>query len=284
MAELRRAAKLTFVVPVGPYHRHLVDRAVATIEAQTERAAVVVVHDDERRGPGVTRNRGIAKVKTPLVSFLDADDRLEPDFVEKMVSAWRPAHFVHCDFHMGGSVHETGPGVLLQAPKFYHCVVTSIVSKYVLDQVGGFDETLRGIEDTDLWLRIINRGVCPIHVPLPLMHYEKDGQISKWVATDEEHLRRWREMLERNKFMGCCGKGSAALQQAVPVGTKQAGDVLVAVNWGSNREWAGKATGRRYPRSGHGKLVWVAPEDVAANPRRLTTVSMILEEDDQAGG
>lgn len=269
------------MVPVGPYHRDLVDRAVATIEAQTERAEVVVVHDDERLGPSVTRNRGVAKVKTPLVSFLDADDRLEPTFVEKMVDAWRPAHFVHCDFHMAGSVHETGPGVLLQPPHYYHCVITSVLSLNVFNRVGGFDETLRGIEDTDFWLRAVNRGICPIHVPEPLMHYEKEGQISKWVATDEEHLKRWYGMLERHKFMGCCGKGLDASAQAVPVGVKQEGDVLAAVNWGSNREWAGKVSGRRYPRSGHGKLVWVDPRDVAANPRRLTIAAMILKEDDE---
>ena len=60
----------------------------------------------------------------------------------------------------------------------------------------------------------------------------------------------------------CCGK-SENLDQS-PLGQRQAGDVLAAALWGGNRTERGRATGRRYPRTGNGKQVWVDPRDVAA--------------------
>ena len=39
----------------------------------------------KNRGPGANRNLGIEMVKTKYLSFIDADDLLEPDWVEKMI-------------------------------------------------------------------------------------------------------------------------------------------------------------------------------------------------------
>jgi glycosyltransferase involved in cell wall biosynthesis len=43
------------------------------------------VHHDRRRGLGAARNTALALVQTPLVGFLDADDRFTPHALERMV-------------------------------------------------------------------------------------------------------------------------------------------------------------------------------------------------------
>ncbi|WP_375383840.1 glycosyltransferase family 2 protein [uncultured Microbacterium sp.] len=44
-----------------------------------------VVHHDRRRGLGAGRNSGIDLVETPFVGFLDADDRMTPHALERLV-------------------------------------------------------------------------------------------------------------------------------------------------------------------------------------------------------
>lgn len=66
--------------------------------------------------------------------------------------------------------------------------------------------------------------------------------------------------------------GCACLNQTpdpVPQNERQQNDVLVLAHWGGNRTWGGKATDRRYPRSGNDMLLWVDPRDHKAQPKKL---------------
>jgi CDP-glycerol glycerophosphotransferase len=51
--------------------------------AQDERFEVV--HHETRRGLAAARNTGLDRVDTPFVGFLDADDRMRPDALSRMV-------------------------------------------------------------------------------------------------------------------------------------------------------------------------------------------------------
>lgn len=74
---------ITVVVPTIPPRADLLDRALASVRAQTLQPARVIIElDGHRQGAMATRNRALQKVTTPWVAFLDDDDELLPCHLE----------------------------------------------------------------------------------------------------------------------------------------------------------------------------------------------------------
>lgn len=176
----------------------LVARAIRSVLGQTLTALELVVVDDGSARPlpdvlasdprtsllrndvsgGVSnaRNRGIAASRAPYVAFLDDDDAWRPDKLEIQVSAMERAG---ADFSFTGAVktHADGRGTIRpEVPKHpdlidglieRNCVggpSTVVVSRALLDRVGGFDPELSVVADWELWLRLAAAGT-PLFVP-----------------------------------------------------------------------------------------------------------------------
>src|SRR5512146_417934 len=90
---------ITVVIPIGPGHADIARRAIASVETQTERCALLPIYDPDGRGAGWARNQGLAKVSTPFVVFLDADDWLDPAFADRTLAVRRPRHYVYTDWY-----------------------------------------------------------------------------------------------------------------------------------------------------------------------------------------
>lgn len=73
--------------------------------------------------------------------------------------------------------------------------------------------------------------------------------------------------------MGCCGGDGTPVHK--PAGVQLENDVLAIANWGGNRTFIGRVTGRAYPRTGNGKTVWVDPLDLAAMKELLPTAEPV---------
>lgn len=64
----------------------MVKRAVGTALGQTLMPASVIVEiDHDREGAAVTRNRGLQKVTTEWVAYLDSDDQLKPNHLQVLM-------------------------------------------------------------------------------------------------------------------------------------------------------------------------------------------------------
>lgn len=78
-------AGITVVIPTIPPRKPLLERAVNSIMAQTLPVwDIIVMEDTGKLGAAATRERGLQRVRTPWVAFLDDDDYLYPEHIEKL--------------------------------------------------------------------------------------------------------------------------------------------------------------------------------------------------------
>jgi len=204
----------TFSIVVPAYEAaDVIERAVRSALAQTERATEVIVVDDGSTddltsawlpvshqitllrsphvGPSV-RNVGIRHTEADFVAFLDADDELEPEFLAALgsLAAYRPdldvlttdARFV-IDGRPDGTFYEKNPFPVddQRMAMLRGCFITTktAVRRSRLLEVGGFDARLKHGEDWECWLRLVLSGSRVGLVDAPLSRYHlHGGQIS----------------------------------------------------------------------------------------------------------
>lgn len=262
---------VTVLIPYTPAHDALVSRAIASVEMQTYPADFIALEDTELRGAGWTRNRLLTSANTDYVLFLDADDWLEANAIEDMRAAIQPGKYVYSDWYIKGT-HQHAPNRVWCQPETWHCI-TSLCHLDDVLRVGGFDETMPALEDTDFWLKLLMDDVCGIRVPKPLFHYSGAGQRSQTARQNgqEQKLKYLLRQRYGGKPVGCCGQAPAF--DGSPQGVKQDGDILAQALWGGNHTKRGLNTGRRYPRMSYPKVAWVNPGDVERDPRHWKPIT-----------
>jgi glycosyltransferase involved in cell wall biosynthesis len=139
------------------------------------------------RGVSHARNLGLAAAAAPFVAFLDSDDIWWPEKLERQLSLFRPENprlgFVHCA-HI--QIDECGRplfdarifspsrrGDVFKAmiEELYHIAGSAsavVARRELIQQAGGFDETLLCGEDQDLWQRLARISHVD-YVPAPLV-------------------------------------------------------------------------------------------------------------------
>lgn len=190
---------VSIVIASFQYGRFLAE-AIESALAQTIPVEVIVVDDGstdesvavarrypvtvvelERGGVCRVRNRGADLAKAPYLIFLDADDRLPPNYASLCLVALEAAPknvaYVYTPMDRFGA--ETGrfasrafDARALTRGNFVH--VSALVRRDVFLNVGGFDPALRlGYEDYDLWLRMLDRGYEGLFVADVALEYRR---------------------------------------------------------------------------------------------------------------
>lgn len=177
-------------------------------------------------GASVARNTGIQISKGDLVVFIDSDDALAPEHIERAVSVFREDPQVGlfcCDSTIigpdsevlfdGRTWHEiqheqtgrpvhTGARGARDLFQFSHIFPGFTIPRAVFERVGDFDQSIFPMDDYDLSLRIASAGykVFYLHEPLALRR-EHTGQCSGFansVDTCRKQIRALRAALERD--------------------------------------------------------------------------------------
>jgi hypothetical protein len=261
--------KATIIIPCAPHHESLLPRAVKAVENQTVPTKALTMLDTDKRGPGWIRNELLKQVDTEYVGFCDADDWLEPDFVESCIPTVRQGVYAYTDWWLEDRHREATDYPWLHEDDWH--LINVLLLTIDARRIGPFDHTLAAMEDTDWFLKAALYDICGQRVAKPLVHYTKNGQRSQqaiqWGQMNNVKL----QLRERYAYkMGCCGHQSPEV--AIPQGERQPGDVLAMARWKGNHVVRGKATGRRYPRMSWPKTAYVDPRDIERDPRSWRAV------------
>lgn len=243
---------VSVIIPVGPGHVKHLNKALDSLVAQTFKSWEVIVIDDSqvygpneeflkfdykaypfirafrsinegKQGAGAARNIGIREAKAPLLFFLDADDMLVPDALEKMVKAYQESDrtFVYSDWYAANPgqplEHQNTQDYNQKAvrEKIQHAV-SVLVEAGAVRAVGGFDETLPTWEDWDFFIKLASRGYCGVRVPEPLLIYRTETGTRRKKAFEpgnniyQQIVDKWKGV----EFMPCCGKNASINRQA----------------------------------------------------------------------
>lgn len=232
---------ISVIIPVGPGHQRVVQDAIDSVAAQTIREWECIVVNDtgkplqlpswvrvvncDKRDVGAARNRGISVARGEFFLPLDADDYLQPEALEMLLSAARETgKVIYPDFWEDPEtegvfkhyeLRDWNCQTLIQRGMTGSVVALTPVAAW--REVGGYATDI-GWEDYDFQLRLAEAGVCSARMPVPLFTYRKWTGTRRHHSEDEfakrkdEILARWRPYFEGGKqFMGCgCGGGSAS--------------------------------------------------------------------------
>jgi glycosyltransferase involved in cell wall biosynthesis len=180
--------KVSVIIPCYNAGEHL-DEAVQSALAQTWQNLEIVIVDDgstdpstldllkqarwprtrifhqQNAGPAAARNHAVREADGRYILPLDADDTIEPTYVEKaatVLDARPDVGCVYCKASKFGA--ERGPWNLpaytLRELVIDNVIfVTSLYRRADWECVGGYNEKLRhGVEDYDFWVKIVHLG------------------------------------------------------------------------------------------------------------------------------
>lgn len=143
----------------------------------------IILLNTNQIGPAAARNRGIQYATGQYILPLDADDKIEPTYIEKAVYAMEQNEkvgIVYCKAEWFGERRgswELPPYTLKRMLVDNVIFVTALFRKTDWEQVGGFCTQLQvGMEDYDFWLSLVELGREVYQIPEVLFYYRKKKQ------------------------------------------------------------------------------------------------------------
>ncbi|OBV11208.1 glycosyltransferase family 2 protein [Erythrobacter dokdonensis] len=220
--------KCTIIIPA--YNAGLfVERAIASARAQgsTEEVRIIVVDDGStddtaarvkaqgmaelvqqpNGGVSAARNAGLALATGEYIIFLDADDELLPDALEHHRNAMEAHPHAVMVFGSNHIITETGEiirsneTVPYETRDFMRTAMhvtpspsQAMMRRAAVAAAGGYDPDLKGAEDCDLSLRLLQHGAIVCHGHYVMNYRRHSGQATgRPSKVLQEHMR----MLQR---------------------------------------------------------------------------------------
>ena len=190
------------------------DDSWKTLQGLAAADARVRIFRQANAGAAAARNHGLREVRGRYTAFLDSDDTWDPHFLESMVAAlesepdagiaycgWqnlgvaggRGAPFIPPDYE-----NQTKLEALLEGCRWP--IHGALTRSELIQECGGFDETLSSCMDYDLWLRLgTSHRLALVPQVLAYYHHHAGEQITKNGARIAlNHWRAQRKFLEQH--------------------------------------------------------------------------------------
>lgn len=237
--------RVTIVVPCYG-QAHFLEECLRSLCAQTEPAWTAIVVDDaapdgpaarrvvadlgdprvrlvrhaENRGLAAARNTGIRASDTPYVLCVDADDALDPRYLERLLPRLEADPALECafsDLQLFGVLeghkphHLPADGEILRGQPV---PPNALMARRLWERIGGYDEspTMRiGREDWEFYIRAFTAGCRAVHVAEPLYRYRTAAQSMNVACRAREHVVR-RYIYEKHRALfDAAAQGRAVL-------------------------------------------------------------------------
>lgn len=304
---------VSIVIPVSDKHNNIYLRAVDSVLSQTVWEWECIVVDDTsngisvpyewvklvrtrgKEGAGKARNLGTSIAKGIFVVYLDADDYLHSEFLEKTLIMYKLyKRYIYTNWFAvrSGEVSEIGrsreynQGMVLRGASL-HPITTLIPRRWILD-IGGFDEDLPSWEDKDFFIQLAVHGYCGYLIADPLLYYDYDrGERRELALTIRDDLNsifidKYKEWREGDKEMCRCTELVNELKKRnKSIGSASTVEGMVKVQMVSGQKAlapvVGATTKTRYARRKVGDIFYMYPQDVESEPQKYVVVEGLEE-------
>lgn len=185
------------------------DGQTAEILAKLADKGAVLLHTSHL-GPAGARNAGISAADGEYILPVDADDRIDPTYIEKAVEVMDSddnVGVVYCHADLFGE--QSGPWKLpdysLESMLLDNIVfVTSLFRKADWLHVGGFSTVMEnGMEDYDFWLSILEIGREIRQLPETLFHYriKPVSRTTRFLTEESVVQETYRQIYQRHPVL-----------------------------------------------------------------------------------
>ncbi len=195
------------------------DDSLAVAKACAEEFAglpITIVDQPNSGQPALARNAGIRRAQGEFILPIDADDQIDPRYLEhafRAIDADATVDLVYSDslFDNGKTRVRKTPGrfeakALAAANQLVYCCV---YRRAVWAKVGGYRDNVRGYEDWDFWLAAALAGAKAVYIPrVGLLYNEKDSGV--YSQTVSRHQVRTAQVMLNNS----AAYSSAQLERA----------------------------------------------------------------------
>jgi glycosyltransferase involved in cell wall biosynthesis len=185
---------------------------------------VVRVVYQENAGQSAARNLGAAVATSELLAFLDQDDAWHPEHLATLCRSLRESPSVSWSYSDFDEIDAQGQfvtrsflrkwGILHPKGSLSACLEhdlmvlpsASVLRRAAFEALGGFDETLRGYEDDDLYVRGFRTGwqfaYHPDALTIYRVHAGGDSATRRFSESRRAYSQKLQETIQDDRRMG----------------------------------------------------------------------------------
>ena len=166
---------------------------------------IVKLINQENKGLASARNKGVNESSGSFLFFLDADDWIEPNGLEKMflhLMRNKKFGYVFPDIHLEGKRRgfiekEFNYFEQLFLNQIPYCI---FISKENFKNYGIYDENMKlGYEDWDLNIKLGKNNIFGKRLPIPIFHYDVQDSGMLLSKSIKNHITIWKSIKAKNR-------------------------------------------------------------------------------------